>query len=142
MTGRYTGVVLGLGLLAGLLLAPAAQATGNNVLSNGLDLLTACRDAIRAHEAGVFTSIQQAYHTGLCDGYIGGEISAAGNEPFPSFCLTTGGTTKLEQIARIIVRYLDTHPERLHLEREQLFIEAMQQAFPCPTPPTQPARQR
>ena len=46
------------------------------------------------------------------------------------FCLPQDGI-RVSQGMRIVVHYLETHPERLHLHQRVLFIEAFRHAFPC-----------
>lgn len=36
-----------------------------------------------------------------------------------------------EQFIRILLKYLDQHPEKLHLPAAQLVYDAMQDVFPC-----------
>jgi hypothetical protein len=152
MTQRTAGRLLGPLLLAGLLMAPAAQAIETINFTTGTDLLAACRDAVQGHVADrVVRVAKQAYRAGLCDGYVFGVLAMQLNEtanaarlgqPYtPSFCYTAP-TFDLEPVERGIVRYLESHPERLHLGCDGLFLEAMRQAYPCPAPAPQPTRQR
>jgi len=44
------------------------------------------------------------------------------------------------QGVRIIVHYLQAHPERLYLPEHILVIEALRDAFPCPPASSRPQR--
>jgi hypothetical protein len=56
------------------------------------------------------------------------------------FCTPT--EAQGEQVARVIMRYLETHPNMLHHPGAFLGIYALRDAFPCPPTPAQPARKR
>ena len=45
------------------------------------------------------------------------------------YCLPKGG--KIRQGVMIVVRYLETHPERLHMKSGVLVYSALRDAFPC-----------
>jgi Ssp1 endopeptidase immunity protein Rap1a len=116
-----------------LLLLAALAAAGNPLEHDGNELLAVCRDAVRIRDAGGHGSAQAGYNAGYCDALV---------ESMPqmyvaSFCLPQAGIGT-SQAVRIIVRYLESHPERLHLNQKDLLIEAFRDAFPCPPAP-QPA---
>jgi hypothetical protein len=83
-----------------------------------------------------------AFH---CAGYVDGMLAmhAAYNNrsllPSPLFCLPHEGI-RVSQGIRIIVRYLQSHPERLHLLGSDLAIEAFRDAFPCAATGSRPQR--
>ncbi len=56
--------------------------------------------------------------------------SDSGSSLRPLFCLPEQGIRVIQGM-RIIVHYLETHPERLHLDQRVLVIEAIRDAFPC-----------
>jgi hypothetical protein len=85
--------------------AGAAQAT----VATGNDLLQYCTAA----------------PTGLCAGYVMGVTDTT----LELYCFPPGITTM--QIRGVVVKYLDNHPEKLHLLAPGLVIKAMQTAFPC-----------
>ena len=69
-----------------------------------------------------------------CGSYIEGVVDAISadkiahpNDVF--FCVPKEATE--EQFARIILKYSDNHPEKLHLSAVVLVIEALTSAFPC-----------
>jgi hypothetical protein len=45
------------------------------------------------------------------------------------FCIPYG--VQNEQLARIYVKYLEQHPEQLHLNASSLLMECFKNAFPC-----------
>jgi hypothetical protein len=89
--------------------------------SSGNDLLTKCRNFEK--EKG---SIQEAYDTGFCHAYIRGVADAIKNIVM---CTPSGVT--YEQIWRVVIKYLQNHPEELHLSPNFLIQKALEKAFPC-----------
>jgi hypothetical protein len=45
-----------------------------------------------------------------------------------------------EQVARVIVRYLEMNPDKLHYVGTLLAVKALKDAFPCPPASTRPQR--
>jgi hypothetical protein len=133
-------------LLVGLLLAAGAAAQQPPSMT-GVELLERCRTYQRFGETDAIRNAKTGYETGYCAGVVLGALDTyavyqgSGFLSAPPFCLPTGGI-QVDQGVRILVRYLEMHPERLHLQLGDLLINAMQQAFPCPGPAPQPARQR
>ena len=137
MKTRYGIAVMGL-LVLGMVVSGAEAAEGD-----GNRLLALCRDSIRMEDAGgVGHSIQGAYNAAKCEGFIDGmldmyaEVVSRGRAPISLlFCLPPqpqgGYGIQILQARRIVVRYLEVHPERLHLPQRQLVIEAFREAFPC-----------
>lgn len=39
---------------------------------------------------------------------------------------------KTSQVVRVVTKFLDEHPEKLHLLASSLVANALEQAFPCP----------
>jgi hypothetical protein len=67
------------------------------------------------------------YVSGVLDGFqIGGSAT--------KLCVPDGAS--LGQLALIVSKYLDQHPEMLHNPPQYLVIDALRTAFPCgPAPP-------
>jgi hypothetical protein len=63
--------------------------------------------------------------TGLCAGYVLGVTDTT----LDLYCFPPGVTRM--QIRGVAVKYLNNHPEKLHLLAPGLVIKAMQAAFPC-----------
>lgn len=112
--------ILSFVLLAGL---AVAQQTGHT--TTGTDFRDQCEAAIH-HETDI--------KAGLCIGFLNAYQQLAEMLP-PSAsvkleCWPNGATPV--QIAKIVTKYLDAHPEKLHLPAAQLIYDATYEAFPCP----------
>ena len=150
MTRRYTGWVLGL-----LLTTAHGYGDAYRLIPGGNDgtaLLRPCRAYLwlleeiqtgRNDKAPRTTFNDAFYCHGLASGII--TMNTAYQVEFPRrvplFCIPTA--VQGEQGARVIVRYLDTHPNMLHLPGATLVIYALRDAFPCapaaaPLPPSAP----
>jgi hypothetical protein len=68
------------------------------------------------------------YRLGLCVGTLNGL-----NWSFMLFCPPDPHTS--EQMVRVVLNYVEQHPERIHENFEVLAIQALQLAWPCPTAP-------
>lgn len=76
-------------------------------------------------------------HRAFCIGYLSGvknlgSLYAAwiqGTQKKPLFCTPYEVTTG--QIIRVVVKFLNDHPERLHEHALFMVVDAMGQAFPC-----------
>ena len=64
---------------------------------------------------------------GLCQGIVGVMFNFWRSQL--GICFPDG--TNVEQAIRVVIRYIDRQPERMHEEFFQLAIEALQQAWPC-----------
>ncbi|MGE0684112.1 MAG: Rap1a/Tai family immunity protein [Candidatus Binatia bacterium] len=115
-----------IGLVGGMLnLLPVFGAAEEPALS-GKVLLKQCESALqerspRSFEAGVCVGMLQTltYIQPLLDPKYG----KAG------YCLPQG--LAYEQEVRVVVTYLQSHPERLQEEGRTLALDALHQAFPC-----------
>jgi hypothetical protein len=68
------------------------------------------------------------YVAGVSDGYS----VASGTK---RICLPKDGSATYAQIAMIVSKYLNDHPERLNNDPEYLILDALYGAFPCPLKP-------
>jgi hypothetical protein len=95
----------------------------------GEDLLRGCRAAV---ENRLFTPKDQA-EGGACVGVIVGVAagaviqSRALNAPRP-FCLPNASN---DQLARVVIKYIDQHPEVMHWPFPELAYHALKDAWPC-----------
>lgn len=64
---------------------------------------------------------------GMCIGYVTGIMSVM--EYISVSCLPAESTHA--QATLVVQKYLSEHPEKLHLNAEELVIDALQEAFPC-----------
>ena len=67
----------------------------------------------------------EAWRDGYCTGLVYG-ISNASPHVCPDEEVTTGQET------RVVLKYLQDHPEELHLDNAVLVEKALEKAFPCP----------
>jgi hypothetical protein len=79
-----------------------------------------CRNSIETNRIEVAT----AYGTAFCSGMVRGLTYLA-----PDVCAPTTSTHR--QVVRIIVKYIDDRPARLHESFLKLALEALQAAWPC-----------
>jgi hypothetical protein len=93
----------------------------------GMDLRDACRATHLDMNVDSATKLQVmkmvrcvAYVDGVTDGWV----QAGGH-----LCAPASAT--LEQYADVVSKYLEDHPERLHLQAGMLVIEALNRAWPC-----------
>jgi len=138
--------IIGVALLL-LLAVPRAQVAGDPSPLPGNTLLDACRMAIRLDENGGAGGPEDApFSAGLCYGFLlgMGEMNAAYTALHPRAqpFLCPPREFNEQQGARIILRYLDTHPEQLHLPGGALVLDAFRAAFPCTPAPGQPTQRR
>lgn len=140
----YRGVI-GIALLvqmflpANLGLALASQETAQDQNMAGVGLLRDCNDAMQLFDNPGSNPTASYASAGMCMGYLRGFI--AGHISTESFyqarfhfsssliCLPKEWTT--DQAVRIVVKWLNDHPERLHLNEGVLVMQAFQEAFPC-----------
>src|SRR2546430_10833567 len=119
--------------------------------TDGNALLRQCTYALRADEEPTPNiGLGGAFSAGLCIGLVQGMLDlntaytayyqATNNTTRPLFCVPVGASIASEQGVRIILRYLQTNPERLHQTGSVLALQALREAFPCPTAPPQPRR--
>lgn len=66
----------------------------------------------------------------LCTVYVGGVIDGRFSTDKPGFCLPE--TISYGQELRVTIKYMQDHPEALHVRTMWLVILAHAEAFPCP----------
>ena len=69
------------------------------------------------------------YVAGVSDGYL----VASGTS---RICPPKNGSVTYAQMALIVSKYLNDHPEKLNNDPEYLILDALYGAFPCPLKPT------
>jgi len=72
---------------------------------------------------------KEQFETGYCLGFIAGVIGAHHGKGDESYCPPKGVTLGQEKL--IFVKYLNDHPEELHLEGASVFLRAVSKVFPC-----------
>jgi hypothetical protein len=95
--------------------------------STGKDLQEWC-------SAAIDKQLQSGARAGLCVGFLDAFRQLSRMLPSqPNVkleCLPDGGGQ--EQFIRVILKYLDQHPEKLHLPAVQIVYDAANEVFPCP----------
>jgi hypothetical protein len=121
--------------IVGALVAGLILFSSNIALADGNDLLSWCSSALLPMEEKVKLSGADHIGIGLCLGFMQGITTAnmtyhamTGKEVL--FCLPDEGISN-EQAARIVVKYLKDHPEKLHEMEAFIAFDAFRKTFPC-----------
>ncbi|QWB08742.1 Rap1a/Tai family immunity protein [Pseudomonas syringae] len=109
------------------------MASGGAMALDGNGLLSACQTTIRFSDDG--TKKVDPFDVGQCTGIVEGvegaifvlNDSVAANM---KTCYPVNGTTNIQK-ARIVVKYLQEHPDQLHLPAAALALISYIKAFPC-----------
>lgn len=125
-------LVLGL-LFLGMCVCANAQTKYIASTMNAEELIRVCRPIldVTAEETLPYTQLNQA---GFCMGYVQGisdglAYSEATTQSKKTVCMPMHVTAS--QIARVVLRYGDEHPEKLHWPSTDFTIESLRNAFPC-----------
>ena len=102
-------------------------AHGESVTS-GNRLLPYCKRAM--DEPSMATNVDDALNIGFCLGLAHAFLNL-GDDLWPSAHLCPPQNALVNRTLRVAVHYMEAHPERLHEPIAELFIEALQQAWPC-----------
>lgn len=117
-----------LGVCAFLLLVSAVGSQGNPFPqdeTSGNFLLASCQLTVKSVDDTAFAENHfEAYRDGYCRGLIEG-VSDASSKVCPAHNVSYG------QEFRIVLKYLQDHPEELHLKNSLLVDKALASAFPC-----------
>jgi hypothetical protein len=98
----------------------------NNSYTSGNDFLKYCQASVKSLDNPyVQMSEIETFDDGMCRGMVTGifEISSRS-------CPSEGST--VGQAIRVVFKFLQDHPEKLHLRASELTERALAQAFPCP----------
>ncbi len=114
--------------------------TGNNLLKNCSALVQKDGDLLQAGECIGFLNgftqglFQAALKMALLETKPGKKFEECFKECFilppPAMCLPKALT--IRQLARVTLKYLNNHPEKLHHLAGSLVDDAFKEAFPCP----------
>ena len=116
--------------IAVLILACPAVALA--IMDTGIDLLKGCQAIVAVAEKRQVDAAT-AGNALLCSGYLMGMIDAEKylkDAGVNLFCLPNGGIST-QQAARIVLKYLNDHPEELHREPRTLVYLSLYNAYPC-----------
>lgn len=106
---------------------------GEGEATTGNKLLTHCEKGLNKKDPDLISlGYCYAYITGAGDTYRTILIT------FPEinlkkYCIPDASNQN--QIVKVVNKYLEEHPEKLHLPGDHLILSAMQEAFPCPKEP-------
>lgn len=116
-------------------------------LSSGSSLLSACKKDVARTEGATLSNADKArglmcaaYIKGFVEGHdtiaillatrqYGGKPANSKMDTFRLFCYPA--TVAVEQLTRVVIRYLEQHPETLHLHPVLTVTAALREAFPC-----------
>lgn len=92
---------------------------------SGDSLLNSCELVVKKmdnphHSENSFESYRDGYCRGMVEGV---------SDTSPKIC--PGGNVTFGQEFRVVVKYLQDHPEELHLPNTALVEKALAKAFPC-----------
>lgn len=103
----------------------SSQSPQNDAVT-GNGLLGSCQIHVKSMENRAYNETPfEAYRDGYCSGLVAGVSSAS-----PRVCPDAGVT--IGQQIRVVLKYLQDHPEELHLDDAVLVDRALTKAFPCP----------
>ena len=122
--------IIGIFILGIILFSNTVHAVEN--INNGNGLLEECHQATRT---GDNLSSTEYLLSIFCIGKLQGiaELNAMYQHEYKIkgfFCKSRGQITNT-QLARIVVKYLNNHPEQLHLNDTYLTVVALEEAYPC-----------
>ncbi len=69
------------------------------------------------------------YMAGVCDGRVAGIFDMSRLDDSLGVC--PPARVIYGQVTRVVLSYLDDHPEQLHEQSSTLTLRALQSAFPC-----------
>lgn len=93
---------------------------------DGNQLLERCSSYLKARDNPPLT-VKEQVNAGFCLGYM--SAIADSNARKQHFCAPDNAT--IEQLARVVVKWLRDHPEKLHLNAGVSSYTALAIAFPC-----------
>ncbi len=77
------------------------------------------------------TNAQLAMLGNFCSGVLHGLAGVSQYVTPPEWHSCTPPNSDAAQLARVVIRFLDEHPERMHEDFRRLALEAFHQAWPC-----------
>lgn len=113
----------------------AAMSQGANM--DGNELLGQCKEALTLQNAGGKNISPKTSHLGgICIGKMQGithtlALLKSDLSPDTRVCFPENGRFTNFQAARIVVKFLEDHPDMLHMNETLLSVYAFRQAFPC-----------
>jgi hypothetical protein len=109
-----TKTSLAVAILVALTVPASAQGSANEMLSGCKGLISEKTPPLR-----------EALRQGRCAGYVAGLVYARS----VFLCVPEGATP--EQGVRVVIKYIEARPERMHEPFGKLALEALEEAWPC-----------
>ena len=111
-------------------LLTASPVIADDIYVHGEEILNACSNAIKHMDKN---GESDAFQSGICWGYLTGandmhELMDHGEEA-PHHCKPEGKS--VSELARAVVEYLKTYPEKINNPAPMLVFDAYHEAFPC-----------
>ena len=137
MSNSWKLLLFGAELMLVFLIVSPAFAIGTSP-TDGNELLKNCKEYTRIVDNGGTASKTEYVESGYCLGYVTGVIDdhfmwqISEGSPLDStkhFCLPDGVTP--DQAVRVLVKWLDDHPARLHERAIDLILNAFRDSFSC-----------
>lgn len=126
MVRNWSSVLSGIALVMAIIFNYAVASAEPNQASADY-IMPACRvAAVPITFSNTDESKDEVSRASLCVGIIVG-LSYMG-QPF-GICLPVGATS--QQATRVVVQYIDEHPERIQENFNYLAVEALREAWPC-----------
>ena len=113
------------------------SAFGQAETRDGNYLLRSCNYLVAATTD---SRLADRHYVGFCDGLTNGIVTMGyAQRPLlppgsPLLICPPEYTPSPLQLARIVIKYVNDNPEKLHFESAVLTLLAIQKAFPCPAP--------
>ena len=92
-----------------------------NPQSSANEMLSGCKGLI----SDKTPPLRDALRQGRCAGYVAGLVYARS----VFLCVPEGATP--EQGVRVVIKYIEARPERMHEPFGKLALEALEEAWPC-----------
>jgi len=70
-----------------------------------------------------------SFVSGVCAGSVSGLVFALATLTPGTLCIPAAANTS--QMVRVVIRYVETRPQRMHEPFESLALEALRDAWPC-----------
>ena len=104
-----------------LALTVPASAQDTSVQRSANEMLSGCKGLI----GDKTPPLREALRQGRCAGYVAGLVYARS----VFLCVPEGATP--EQGVRVVIKYIEARPERMHEPFGKLALEALEEAWPC-----------
>ena len=103
------------------------EAAAQGHTRTGNEMLPACRAFLEGPKLFEHATAEQAVRAGFCAGYVTGILEESTDACVPP--------VSAREVVLTVVEYLDTHPEQLNEDFEDLVERALIATWPCPPTP-------